>query len=447
MNANSDNLRIHSNSPRAKLMVPKAARILKRFYLLQRELVRMQAGWLPGSEHWNSKLLLPEFLWQDALTADGCRTRVLELRYPEREVDHLEDEPLLRLWRQACAAPNGVAFVEGLRLIVKPLLREAFQSYLSITDPLDDGPTVRLLKQGILDIDEQIQRWEPVARDAQCVYPQHESSVVCWIAGLREWAKLVGDLLDVSRDYSEVYTANEFGGRPFEISRQGNRDHRFNTLLFGWPDSLDPNFGAGQGLQLQIRQGVHHVNEIWAAEMAAACLFDLMDDAPPSFLVDGARWCYDEIRHCRMGFARLSEWGFSMNEIPLGSFSYDAGADTDPLTRLGIIFYFESTYIGTKSQRMKYFGEWGDKVSSHDMDFDWADEQIHTHYGTHWLKYFLEKQNDTRRPIDFRKQSEECVLRMRKKATEGDKRQTMAAFETIMKKAHELAEVGCSSEI
>jgi hypothetical protein len=74
------------------------------------------------------------------------------------------------------------------------------------------------------------------------------------------------------------------------------------------------------------------------------------------------------------------------------------------------------------------------------MDFDWADEQIHTHYGTHWLKYFLKKQNDTRKPIDFRKQSEDCIARIREKATMQDREQTHAAFEVMMTKARLLAE-------
>lgn len=435
-----DNLKIQANTTRDRFMVPEAARIIKRFYLLQRELVIMQAGWLPGSEHWQSKLLLPEVLWQDALTANACRERVLELRYPEREIDTSEDEPLLALWRHIADAPNGIAFVEGLRSVVKPLLHEAYTSYLKHTDHLDDGPTVRIFKHAVQDIEEQITRWETAASDASEVFPEHRASAELWLRGMEEWRNLVGDILDVERIYTGEFDVSSYGGQTFSIARKAKRDKRFNVVNFGWPDSLDPAFGAGEGLQLQIRQGVHHANEMWAAEMAAACIYDLAESGPADFLVDAARWCYDEIRHCRMGCSRLEAWGFAPAEIPMGSFSYDAGADSDALTRLGIIFYFESTYIGTKSQRMRYFGEFGDSLSSHDMDFDWADEQIHTHYGTHWLKYFLEKQNDSRKPIDFRKQSEACITAIRDKATEADREATLAGFETMMAKAKNLAE-------
>src|SRR5690606_33259340 len=110
----------------------------------------------------------------------------------------------------------------------------------------------------------------------------------------------------------------EYGGRPFAIARLGARDPRFRAVRFGWPDSLDPSFGPGEGLRLQVRQSVHHLNEVWAAEMAAASLYDLAEAGGAEFILDAARWCYDEIRHCRMGWRRLSTWGFQMHEMPLG---------------------------------------------------------------------------------------------------------------------------------
>ena len=434
-------LKMPARDGRAALMVPDSADVLKRYYLVQRELVLAQAGWLPGVEHWGSKILIPELLWQDQLTAKELRERVLELRYPERRIAPGDDAPLLELWQRFRDAPNGLAFVEGLRQVLKPALRDAYQGYLGVADHLDDGPTVRILSQAIEDIDGQLERWAEALKDAAEACPDDMQTAAKWVKGLRSIEKDLRRLLSATRDSHAVpaFDPAAHGGKPFAISRTGKRDRRFNPILFGWPDSLDPSRGPGEGFQLQIRQASHHVNEIWAAEMAAACIFDLADQAPPEFLDDAARWCYDEIRHCRMGYTRLRNWGFKMNEMPMGSFSYDAGAEVDAVTRLGIIFYFESTYIHTKSLRMKLFGEFGDKVSSHDMDFDWADEQIHAHYGTRWLKYFLDQTNDVRKPIDFRAQSEACIKRMRDNATAKDREDTERLFQQTMKRAKELA--------
>ncbi len=172
--------------------------------------------------------------------------------------------------------------------------------------------------------------------------------------------------------------------------------------------------------------------------MAAAVLFDLADDGPPDFLEEAARWCYDEIRHCRMGYTRLQEWGFKMDEMPLGSYSYDAGAEADPITRLGIIFYFETTYIHTKPERAKIFGNDGDRISSHDMDFDWADELIHTYYGKRWLEYFLKRKADKRSPMDIKKAAEGCVQRIRDLYPPLERERTEGQYRRTMRRATEL---------
>jgi uncharacterized ferritin-like protein (DUF455 family) len=176
------------------------------------------------------------------------------------------------------------------------------------------------------------------------------------------------------------------------------------------------------------------VNEVWAAEMAAACLHDFGRTAPHEFLDDAARWCYDEIRHCRMGYERLKAWGFDDGDIPLDSFSYDAGADVDALIRLGIIFYFEATYIHTKKERMIVFGQLGDQLSSHDMDFDWADELIHTYYGKRWVEEFL-KQSDTAKTLrDVKESAREAVFRKIAQATPEEKAATSLNFQRVMQK-------------
>lgn len=434
-------IKMPSADSRARLMVGECATILKRFYFLQREMVLMQAGWMPGTEHWQSKLLLPEFLWEDALIARDLRERVLELRYPERRIVAGDDQPLLDRWRSFRDAPNSAAFLLALYQVIKPALRQAYQGYLDVADRLDDSPTIRILKQAVEDIDEQLARWREAQADADATYPEHREVAGAWARGVAETiAKLPGSWAISERIGSvPAFEPSRFGGKPFQISRTGKRDKRFPYALFPWPDSLDPKRGPGEGWELQVRQATHHLNEVWAAEMAAACVFDLLESAPSDFLEESVRWCYDEIRHCRMGFTRYKDWGFTMGEMPMGSFSYDAGAEADPVTRLGIIYYFESTYIHTKSERTKIFAAFGDRVSSHDMDFDWADELIHSYYGTRWLKHFLAEKGESRGPNDIKKDAEACVQAIRARATEADRIATETLYGQTLARARALA--------
>ncbi|MEO6848086.1 MAG: DUF455 family protein, partial [Chthoniobacterales bacterium] len=370
-------MKIIARENRSHFTVGSAAKVLKRFYFLQREMVLMQAGWLPGTAHLETKLALAEGMWQDALIAGQLRQRVLELRYPERRIDLEEDESLLAIIKTLQDAPSGTDFYHALQKTLKPFVRSLYSTYLEVTDLLDDGPTVRILGHALLDIEQQHRNYKPSAdENPNGLHGAWQAAVHRLIAGLEVSTIATGISCDPPLAPTPLPDS-----MPFEIARHAARDKRFANPAFAWPDRLNPARGAGQGLELQVRAAVHHLNEVWATEMAAAVLYDLAEEAPPEFLEDAARWCFDESRHCRMGYMRLKEFGYQPTEIPVDSFSYDAGADLDPLARLGIIFYFETTFIHTKSERTKIFAEFGDSLSSHDMDYDWADELIHTYYG------------------------------------------------------------------
>jgi hypothetical protein len=54
-----------------------------------------------------------------------------------------------------------------------------------------------------------------------------------------------------------------------------------------------------------------------------------------------------------------------------------------------MLYFFETKNIRHKPTRAHLFHSYGDTLSEHDMDFDWADETMHAGYGKHWLKELL----------------------------------------------------------
>jgi hypothetical protein len=95
-----------------------------------------------------------------------------------------------------------------------------------------------------------------------------------------------------------------------------------------------------------------------------------------------------------MGYDRLRSWGFAPSDLPLGTYIYDSAAGEPPIYRLGMLFFFETKNIGQKPQRARAFHDAGDRLSEHDMEFDWADETIHAEYGKRWLTEILALQGD-----------------------------------------------------
>jgi hypothetical protein len=375
--------------PRARWMRFDAAALLKRFFFLEQSLVISQAGWLPAVPLLDAKIGIPRHLWEDALTAGALRERVLELRFPNRLMEAGEDAPLVALFEAGRHAPSAEAFVLSLAQVFKPALLAAYRLYLSQADEIADGPTLRILRHAVQDKTEQIRELGDWAAGMLAAAPRERAAAEAWVKELQQQFTQLGG---VSLDPLEpgLQPGPLPGAREFAVAETPARDSRFYRSRFYWPDNFDPSFPYGEGVQLQLRSALSHLNEVWAVETAGAILYAFADALGWEFVLDAARWCYDESRHCRMGYERLREWGFQPAELPLGSYIYDSGRGHDPLYRLGMLSFFETKNIGRKTERIKAFHQYQDSMSQHDMDYDWADETIHAHYGQHWLNALIE---------------------------------------------------------
>ncbi len=235
----------------------------------------------------------------------------------------------------------SVETLDELRALVAEL-RDDYRSYLDQADELADGPSIRVVEPALRDAERQVEA----------------------LAGI----ELTGE--DPARD-----------GRYFASSVY-------------WPDVLDPAYPYGEGVALQLRAAVSHLNEVWAVETAGAILAALSPELGWEFTNEAARWLYDESRHMLMGKERLERWGFDPGQIPLGGYIYEAWQGEDPLYALGMLGYFETKNIGRKRERADAFHAMGDATSEVDMEFDWADETLHAEYGRRWLRALLQARGE-----------------------------------------------------
>ena len=340
------------------------AEILSRFHYQERAVVVGCAGWVPAVAKLETKAALARAAWEGALAGEALRERVFELRYPSRLLEAGSGTPIIRVYEGAADAPDATAFLDGLGVLLRALSGD-YREFLAAADSLDDGPTIRIL--------------EAAARD-------HE----------RQLGELAGD--PSSAWVEEVRRALEAldppRGQPFELAEQPARDARYFNSSVYWPDIVDPEYPYGEGLALQLRTAVSHLNEVWAVETAGAILHELAEPLGWEFVHDAARWLYDESRHMLMGKRRLDAWGFDPADIPLGAYIYEACRGEDALTRLGMLGHFETKNIGRKRERAQAFRALGDRTSETDMEFDWADETIHAEYGRRWMKRLLEQRGE-----------------------------------------------------
>lgn len=425
---------------RAKLMRYDTAVILKRFFFCEQSLIVTQAGWLAAIAPLTVKTTLPHLMWQDAMTADAMRTRVFELRYPNRLMEIGEEGPLLRLVDEARNAPSALALFRSLLEVFKPALLKAYEDYLSLADVIGDGPSIRFMELAAREKAAHIETLTDLLPQMIAAEPDAQAEADAWVTQLQQQLDAMGGIgLDPVE--SPAGEPVELAGRqPFALAQVPARDPRFKQMRYYWPDVIDPTFPYGDGLRLQLRSAVSHLNEVWAVETGGALLNAFAAELGWEFIMDAARWTYDEARHCLMGYERLINWGFEPGELPLGTYIYDAAYGQDPIYRLGMLFFFETKNIKRKPERIKSFGDYADDVSRHDMDFDWADETIHASYGNRWLTELLKRrQPENPDPHVVRARCGELVQAVIDSATDDDRHEIRAVADAIIAKAERIA--------
>lgn len=418
-------------SNRSPLLRVDTATVLRRYWHLERALILTCGGWIPAVARLETKAALAEAAWQMSLTANELRERFFELRYPERALERGPDAPLIELFESTIEAPDVNSFLRALSEVFIPALRHSYEEYLAASDAIADGPTYRFLQLAVAE--------KRVHEDALAVSAENAPSSPRG----EEWLKEVRAALAQLGGVSIGQPASAAGSRkleanPFRLAEQPARDERFFTCSFYWPDNFDPSFPYGDGSRLQLRTAISHLNEVWAVETAGAILHGLGPLLGWDYIVDAARWCYDESRHMRMGATRLEQWGLERSEVPLGSFIYEACAGEDIVYRLGMLAFFETKNIGKKAQRAEAFGTIGDGVSQRDMEFDWADEAIHAGYGRKWLREALIAQGQDPDWSSIIARCEELVAARIARATDAEKTAITKQAERLIAKAEHI---------
>lgn len=355
------------------------ATALRRFWHLERALILALGGWVPSVQRLETKAALARAAWESSLTADALRERFFELRYPDRDLEREPDASLVALFEMVIGAPDPHSFLRAAADTFIPALRDAYHRYLALSDEIADGPTYRFLKVAIEDKARQSALF-----DAAAAHEISSEQGTAWVQAMTQRMEQLGGVPVGSA--SSPAAPFEDPGITYEVPDVPARDDRYLRGRFYWPDNFDPSYPYGEGVQLQLRTAISHLNEVWAVETAGAILFDLGPRLAWEFIMDAARWLYDESRHMTMGRVRLERWGFESRELPLGTFIYGSCAGTESTYRLGMLAFFETKNIGKKAKRAATFGELGDTAGQRDMEFDWADEAIHAGYGRRWLK-------------------------------------------------------------
>lgn len=364
--------------------VEEASQRLKRMFLIERELMKTLGGYLVSVSDWELKKRLPKHIWQDSLRANALRTRVLELRYPRRDVDHDHDANLQRLLAALIRCGSDAALLEGVYAI-KSELCDAYEAYLAAADPLDDAPTIEFMAGFVPQLKRQI-------AEAERLYaglPERAAArPTAWQAAIAAHFGAIGGVTGPERP-EELALPHLLQRPEYVPPLHPARDPKFEYAAYHLPKEMPVKF-----IDRQVWQGINHVNEIFSAEITALVLWK-WDGMPWEFYLDCARWSFDEARHCMMGEERLQAWGFEAGvDYPICADPYVSNSAYGEEAVFALLHRFEMNGPNLKSKLKQEFEAVGDTASSQDFDYDWADESIHLQYGYKWLLHRMGGDND-----------------------------------------------------
>jgi len=372
--------------------VEQTSELVKRWYILERGCMRAMAGWLPGIESQEIKLLLARHIWMDATAAGELRQRMLQLRYPRRDVDRNWDAVVNEFTLSVGNAPDDLCFVAGIYRVLKKAAAGAYQQAIGQCERVGDSPTCWLLEQLLNKTRRELDEMLPLLKSAETRSQAGENRREQWTEYLGVVLAAIGGV-NAAAEQKDMPVDRSLE-KPFQRTMSAARDPRYRKrceLMTHHPMFWEAD---NPGLRW-LSYAVGHMNEMWAAETAAALIYD-HSDAPWELLLDAARWCYDEARHTQMGLTRLQRAGFDIyHDLPAPeAVTFDCYEPDHLFERMLSIHCFERGGVieRTKQAAMKWHRQAGDQEGGHHYDFDWADESIHLQYGLEWMKHLYGEQ-------------------------------------------------------
>lgn len=373
--------------------VEEAAAFLRRIELVHRKLVYLESAHVVLRSLWELKAALGRHLYEDADAVAALRERILDLRQNSGVVSRDPDQRLTLLLDELLHAATDEELLVGLYEIVKPALLEAERDYARTTQAIVDYPTIRILRQTIADLEEQVawgQRAVRLLVDDRGKRPD----VAEFAERIRAYLAAAGGISGQEPGAAASAGRRWRSAAALSLPAKAIRDERMpaETSLFrvGAPeDQGEPGDDVRRRLVHMMRT---RQEEMVVAELVAAVIWHYRDQ-PWEFTHDLARHEWDEMRHALMGQAALEAEGIDWMRYPQFTGDYDLNADNVPAAQYAWLLGIEQNAMRRTGKRGEY--EFCRDDAQHPLmtrfqDFDWADEVKHVHIGREWTTHLYD---------------------------------------------------------
>lgn len=382
---------------------------LRHFMALEFQLSRLQAGWIPATPKLEWRLELPYFIFEDMQHLKELRARLEEFTKSTKPVElHPQLESLLTA---LAPADSAATFYKQLFAQVKPALLEAYRTYLEKCDGIVDGPAIYSLRRIIAEKERQLELAEDLF-STQYYSSSDPEQAALYEGHVRQCLHAMGSLTpeyDTSAKIPESPILRPAGPAPaleLQDPRLRLSDH--------FPMSTEEC-----PVHNTLREIVYHNATEWQVIGPMCYAYYELSEMPLEFFIDFSRHIWDECRHSMMGFRRLRELGFSIEDFIWPAPSERPSSVQDYVAMLTLVG--EACSFKRKQGSIIPFLKLGDQRSAILPAIDCVDERMHVTYGKKWVpEIFKRFKNDDRAFADIAKETRERFLHERKLLGEND---------------------------
>jgi hypothetical protein len=376
--------------------VDENARRLQRFFYLERRLSHALGSWTLAIGEFEVKVETGRHIFWHMDAARILRARLNEQERRLVQIDDFRDPQIDAFINEMLSAANVAELLVGVHQVVGRALQRAYRHHIDMTCPVADAPTIRALKQILLDTDDML-TWADAAVAAFIQGGVAESSLESWRWHLGQLLASIGGVTG-AEPLGERPRSLRTDTKPYVRNTVPMRDSRFVTFQHvGDHNVFDgtPRYPHGSYELERLTFIRAQRDEVDAIEAFGTFLWDIANkgfDAEHAL----ARITWDESRHTEMGHRSMLASGFDPFELPnrltssvcRGPMAAEFGmAEINLFGEVGVM-----KNIGGIIDRAK---EHGDTVLGHVADYIRSDERTHVRNGQKILKTMTTLDNPT----------------------------------------------------
>ena len=371
--------------------VEQNATRLLRFFYLERRLAQGLGSWTLSIPDFEVKVETGRHIFWHMDAARTLRARLNEQERRLNQIDDFRDAEIDGFIDELLSATDTPELLIGAHQVLGAALATAYRHHIDHTCPVADAPTIRALKQILLDYTDML-AWADAAIAVYVAGGIDESRLEAWRFHLGRLLQSIGGVTGAEARTPRPRALRSdpaTGGKPYVRGTVPTRDSRFVTFTNGGDHNVvdgTPRFPVGS-YELERLQFIRaQRDEVDAIEAFGTCLWDIRFQGFDAELAL-AHITWDESRHTEIGQRAMLASGYDPFELPnrmTSSFCRGpmeatyAFAEINLFGEVGVMKNIPKILAGAETA--------GDQLITHIADFIRSDERTHVRAGQKIIK-------------------------------------------------------------